>query len=208
MALVITLIRTERMDEMDPMVLKKETIAGTIVRPPDDGSQDGLVDLDVESNWENVWKQIVLNEDGTVNLGQVKRELFDYWACMQEVTRVYDELTCGVLTKPNTQAQYVLDAVAGWQRAEVMAAIGEVRSELEQEINRAFAQLKKAKTHLNDARNEQNIARESFQITAAYERVEKCIFEVTMAEIEIERLRLIIEARKAKGDCERSTYHE
>lgn len=185
-----------------------DTVDGTIVQFPVDGSQEGPVDLDVESNWENVWKQIVLNEDGTVNLEQVKRELFDYWVCMQEVTRVYDELTCGVLTKPNTQAQYVLDAVAEWQRADVMAAIGEVRSELEQEINRAFAQLKKAKTHLNDARNERNIARESFQIIAAYERVEKCIFEVTMAEIEIERLRLIIEARKAKGDCERSTYHE
>jgi hypothetical protein len=176
-----------------------DTENGTIVQFSVDDSQEGPIDLDVESNWENVWKQIVLNEDGTVNLGQVKRELFDYWVCMQEVTRVYDELTCGVHTKPNTQAQVILDAVAGWQRADVMAAIGEVRSELEQEINRAFARMKKAHTEFFNATVEEKRASDQVAKDAAHQRVEKSAFDVTIAEIDINRLRYIIEARKEKA---------
>lgn len=93
---------------------------GTIVRYSVDGSQDGPVDLDVESNWENVWKQVVLNADGTVNLEKVKQELFDYWVCMQEVTRVYDELIW--VRSPSGSAR------TSWRRSEKCGASWRRRS--------------------------------------------------------------------------------
>lgn len=53
----------------------------------------------VEGNWENFWKGIVCNEDGTINLEQVKKELSDFYFVMGEVPKVYCHITGGSLSK-------------------------------------------------------------------------------------------------------------
>lgn len=68
-------------------------------------------DIEVEKVWEEFWAPIVLNADGSVNLDQVKKELYDFRTCIEEVTKVYDSITNGQFSKPTTTAAYVIDAV-------------------------------------------------------------------------------------------------
>jgi len=66
---------------------------------------------DHEQDFAEFWAGIVCNPDGSLNVDQVKRELFDYHVCMQEWSKVYYELTDGQLSKPNTAALHIIDAV-------------------------------------------------------------------------------------------------
>jgi len=66
---------------------------------------------EVEKVYEEFWKNIVENLDGTINLDQVKMELYDFKVVMDEVSQAYYELTNGEISKPNTAYQYVIDIV-------------------------------------------------------------------------------------------------
>lgn len=65
---------------------------------------------DVEDNYNNFWKDI-LEVNGQINLEQLKKELYDYACMIREVSIVYDTLTMGRISKPNTKAQVVIDEV-------------------------------------------------------------------------------------------------
>lgn len=65
----------------------------------------------VKKDWEDFWKEICLNEDGTINLEQIKRELSDFHGVLSEVSKVYENITRGAISKPNTQAKYVIAEV-------------------------------------------------------------------------------------------------
>ena len=64
----------------------------------------------VEDCYNNFWKDI-LEENGELDWEQVKKELFDYANILREVSIVYDTLTMGRISKPNTKAQVVIDEV-------------------------------------------------------------------------------------------------
>lgn len=63
---------------------------------------------EVEENFNTFWKDIVTNADGTLNLQAVKNELFDYSQYMHETSIVYDTITRGRVSKPNTTASAVI----------------------------------------------------------------------------------------------------
>lgn len=69
-----------------------------------------MAEKSYEETYDEFWKRIVEKPDGTLNVDQVKRELSDYAAFMSEVSKAYDELTGGKLSKPNTAAHHVVDA--------------------------------------------------------------------------------------------------
>lgn len=72
---------------------------------PDDGG-----DMEaVERDWVEFWRPIVA-PNGWVDYAQVKRELYDFHIAMQEVSKVYDALTGGEISKITTTAQWVIDA--------------------------------------------------------------------------------------------------
>lgn len=60
--------------------------------------------------FDDFWKEIVCDENGNLKLDQVQRELFDYWVAIQNVPKVYCELTGGMFSKLNTDAAYVINA--------------------------------------------------------------------------------------------------
>jgi len=62
----------------------------------------------VEENWNDFWKDIVTKEDGTIDIEQVKKELYDYSQYMHETSKVYDAVTRGRVSKPNTLASAVI----------------------------------------------------------------------------------------------------
>ena len=66
-------------------------------------------EYDVEKEWE-FWQTIICNEDGTINIDQLKLELHDYSLMLGEVPKVYIEVTDGLLSKPHYYADGVIEA--------------------------------------------------------------------------------------------------
>jgi hypothetical protein len=84
-----------------------------------------------QKNWNEFWAEICLNPDGSVNLDQVQRELSDFREMMNSVSTVYDHLTKGRISKPNTCAKVVIQEVEALQQQEVDEAVKEVEDGVE-----------------------------------------------------------------------------
>lgn len=65
---------------------------------------------DYEQTYEEFWKRLVENEDGTLNKDAVMRELHDFHFMIEEVPKVYEVVTGGMLSKPNYHARGVIQA--------------------------------------------------------------------------------------------------
>lgn len=65
-------------------------------------------DKDVESSFDEFWKEIVCLPDGTPDLGQIKRELHDFLLMITEVPKVYNWITGGRISKPLTTSDVVI----------------------------------------------------------------------------------------------------
>lgn len=63
----------------------------------------------VEENWQSFWKEIVCNEDGTVNIESVKKELADFSFILEQVPKVYCHITGSRMSK----VMYHADTVIG-----------------------------------------------------------------------------------------------
>ncbi|KAF6630639.1 hypothetical protein H6F38_14525 [Paenibacillus sp. EKM208P] len=57
--------------------------------------------------WKEKWEDICTNQDGTINLDQIQRELADYSFMLDQVPKVYEEVAG--LSKPNAYARAVID---------------------------------------------------------------------------------------------------
>ncbi len=66
------------------------------------------MDNDIEQIWNKVWKPILVKEDGKIDIEQVKKELFDYYVIIGEMSKVYNSVTNGQVSKPNTAADVVI----------------------------------------------------------------------------------------------------
>lgn len=63
---------------------------------------------EVEKEFQEFWKDIVCNEDGTLNPIAVKNELRDFSFMLEQVPKVYSEVTGGRLSYPTYEAETVL----------------------------------------------------------------------------------------------------
>lgn len=58
--------------------------------------------------FETFWKPIICNEDGSINMEQLKKELADFSYVMQEVPKVYCHITGDRLSKILYKAETVI----------------------------------------------------------------------------------------------------
>ena len=65
--------------------------------------------MSISSEEHEFWDEIILNDDGSVDLEAVYAELHDYRFLMGEAVRVYWDITCGQMSKPN---YYAADIIA------------------------------------------------------------------------------------------------
>ncbi len=65
---------------------------------------------------------------------ELANEIADMMLVAGEVSKVYDELTYGKLSKPNTRADAVIDAVRDRQQEDIEEAIKEATQDLEREL--------------------------------------------------------------------------
>ncbi len=63
---------------------------------------------DIEQVFNEFWKPILAKESGEIDIAQLKKELFDYHMILGEVPKVYDSVTNGQVSKPNTAADVVI----------------------------------------------------------------------------------------------------
>ena len=69
---------------------------------------------DYEKTYDEFWKSIVENPDGSLNLDQIKRELHDFHFQMGNTTKVFMHVTGGKVSKPNTLAEVVNALADDW----------------------------------------------------------------------------------------------
>lgn len=67
------------------------------------------VDPEAEKVYQEFWKDIICNEDGSININQLKKELYDCSRMMDNVPTVYCEVTGGLLSYPTYKAETVLN---------------------------------------------------------------------------------------------------
>lgn len=71
----------------------------------------------IDTKYDTFWKDIV-EKNGLIDIEQVKKELYDYSMMMDEVSKAYDMVTGGRISKPNTAAHHVnFYANENWQAA-------------------------------------------------------------------------------------------
>lgn len=66
---------------------------------------------DYEQTWIDFWRDLCTYGNAELNLDQIKRELHDYRTLLQNIPLVYDEITGGQISKPNTDPVFVIAAV-------------------------------------------------------------------------------------------------
>ena len=59
-------------------------------------------DVDYKEEYENFWKGIIENEDGSINKDQLMRELADYSMVMHNCAMAYSTMTNQIISKQNT----------------------------------------------------------------------------------------------------------
>lgn len=78
------------------------------------------------------WDEIILNDDGSVDLEAVYAELHDYKFLMDQATRVYWDITCGQMSKPNYYASSVIqvadECVEKQVRDEVLSVLIDIKN--------------------------------------------------------------------------------
>ena len=67
-----------------------------------------MSNYDVDQIYQDFWKEIICDKYGNIDVEQVKNELCDYYKMLQEVPKVYCEVTGGILSKPLYDAETVL----------------------------------------------------------------------------------------------------
>ena len=67
---------------------------------------------EVEKVWEEFWKPLLTREGYGVSLELIKNELYDFHTVIQEVPKVYIEITNGAMSKANYRAE---DVIARYQ---------------------------------------------------------------------------------------------
>jgi hypothetical protein len=106
--------------------------------------------VEVEKEWNDFWKDIVCNEDESVNIEQLKKELSDYSFILRQVPKVYSHITNGTLSKVNYKAETVINEFEFHQTSMIekemakddllMMLNGEISEDLKQEIEKYFTE--------------------------------------------------------------------
>lgn len=64
---------------------------------------------DYQKEWEDFWKDICTDDNGNLNLDQVKRELSDYSFILEQLPTIYCHITGDTLSKPFYDAKTIIN---------------------------------------------------------------------------------------------------
>ena len=96
---------------------------------------------EIKEVYEKEWKEVVENEDGTINRSALEQVLAEYSRLMDNVIEIYDELTG--FSKPHTPASVIIGAVNDRYISKAIA-FADLANELEDgKVNMDFDDLAK-----------------------------------------------------------------
>lgn len=81
---------------------------------------------DYKDTYQKFWKALV-ETDGQLDPDKVMRELHDYKTVLDEVPKVYDHVTGGRISKPNTRAEHVIGAHDDRREEDIKQALQDER---------------------------------------------------------------------------------
>lgn len=64
---------------------------------------------EVDEVYENFWKELVENKDGTLNKDQVKKELYDLNMLIKHLSKMYGRISNGMVSYPQTHPEVVIE---------------------------------------------------------------------------------------------------
>ena len=85
----------------------------------------------IDSVWNSIWKDILENPDGSLDVDSVRRELHDYVILFKSVQTAYSRLTGGEINHPFTQLDVLISYVDLYY--EEMMSVG-YQEEQEEEV--------------------------------------------------------------------------
>jgi hypothetical protein len=97
-------------------------------------------DEDTVENFEHFWKGLVCDKRGRLLKKQVMRELHDYSLLMDAASKVYDEVTGGKVSKPNTRASAVIALANDFNNEVWEETLADEKDEWQAEHDLAFNQ--------------------------------------------------------------------
>ena len=91
-----------------------------------------MADKEVERVWNDFWKPLVTKEGYGVSLDLIKRELFDFYKMLDNVPKVYNAVTGGLLSKPNYDAGTVISAYEDHLNEQIDECVKEAMEQYDQ----------------------------------------------------------------------------
>ena len=82
----------------------------------------------IETVWHDFWEPLVTNHHGIINKHQLKKELYDFFIMLDEVPKVYMEVTNGHISKPNTKAYEVIQEYEEYMNKLIVEALEDERN--------------------------------------------------------------------------------
>jgi len=86
----------------------------------------------IDGVWEAVWKDILENPDGSLDVDSIRRELHDYAVLFKSVQTAYSHLTGGEINHPFTQLDVLIPYVDLYY--EEMMSVGYQEEQEEEEV--------------------------------------------------------------------------
>ena len=94
----------------------------------------GKIKIDSEKIFNEFWKDIVCNPDGSLNVEQVKKELADFNFIMDQIPKVYCHVTGDTLSKPMYYADSVIKCADDHLNDQIENANKELIKEISEEV--------------------------------------------------------------------------
>lgn len=140
---------------------------------------------EVERVWNEFWKPIVCKNE-TLDIEQIKKELCDYLFLLEQVPKVYNHITNGLLSKPNYYADAVIAAADDVCTKTVEEEMKELKTELADYKN-AFGCITCGELHVGDCppHEVRTSGKEWFSTTQAINRYNS--MEAELAQVKKER---------------------
>lgn len=98
--------------------------------------------------FDEFWRPIVCNQDGTINQDKLNAELWDYYTFMGTAAKVYDGITGGRVSKINTLPEAILAENEDHLQRCIQEAVEEETEDLRSRIATLEAQVEQAREAL------------------------------------------------------------
>lgn len=85
---------------------------------------------DYEKDWEDFWKEIVCNPDGTINMDQLKRELSDHLMLQDHLGKIMCHVTGDRVSKLTTLPEVVCQVADDYLNEQIEEHLEELAEEL------------------------------------------------------------------------------